>query len=225
MKKLFVIILLAFATNAYSQDDAIVEKPIVDDRVELLSIVFRLAGNQEYNSTKFKHYTDEIESYFRPYENHELITFCRELHKKKSIGFDAVMRMAISINQRPKFRLLVSFSKSDLNGRWEKKDAEKFIKLLNRFYMDAHCERFFEKHKDLYISSPERFSKVYNHLDVNWYEKFYGKKLNENFSIINSLSNGGSNYSTSIQFKKGDKTIYAIIGTWTVDILGLPSYE
>ena len=91
--------------------------------------------------------------------------------------------------------------------------------------MDSHCKEFFRVHEELYRTSPDRFNKVYTNLDVNWYEKFYGKKLKENFSIINSLANGGSNYSTSLQFKKSDRTIYAIIGTWTVDSLGLPSYD
>ncbi|MDR3652756.1 MAG: DUF4932 domain-containing protein [Paludibacter sp.] len=225
MKHLFIILLFAIGINVYSQNKVIVGKPIVDKRIELLSIVFRLAGNQEYSATKFKRYTDDIESYFAPYKNHKLIRFAKELHEKRSIGFDAVMTMAISIEGMPHFKLLVQNANTHLEDRWRNKDVVKFIKLLNSFYLDAHCSEFFKAHEELYRTLPERFDKVYTNLDINWYEKFYGKKLNENFLIINSLANGGSNYGLHIESESGNKTVYAIIGTWTVDSVGLPSYD
>ena len=40
--------------------------PRVDPRVELLSIVFRLAGNSEYNMSPLKTYTADIDAYFSP---------------------------------------------------------------------------------------------------------------------------------------------------------------
>ncbi|MGA2005174.1 MAG: hypothetical protein ABSG70_17440 [Terriglobales bacterium] len=38
----------------------------VDERVELVSIVFRLAGNPEYNMSPLKGYTSDIDRYFSP---------------------------------------------------------------------------------------------------------------------------------------------------------------
>ena len=57
----------------------ILEEPKVDDRVELLSIVFRLAELREYNTEWFGLYTEKIKKHFEPYKNHELIEFAKEL--------------------------------------------------------------------------------------------------------------------------------------------------
>jgi len=40
--------------------------PHVDERVELLSVVFRLAGNFEYNMSQLALYTTDIDRYFAP---------------------------------------------------------------------------------------------------------------------------------------------------------------
>jgi len=40
--------------------------PHVDERVELLSVVFRLAGNLEYNMSQLALYTTDIDRYFAP---------------------------------------------------------------------------------------------------------------------------------------------------------------
>src|SRR5690348_4954484 len=43
--------------------------PCVDERVEVLSIVFRLAGNSEYNMDRLKSYATDIDRYFSPYRH------------------------------------------------------------------------------------------------------------------------------------------------------------
>lgn len=68
---------------SYSQKKTILDKPKVDERVELLSIVSRLAGYNEYSSTIFKLYTDRIEKHFAKHKNHELVTFMKD----KEINF------------------------------------------------------------------------------------------------------------------------------------------
>ena len=70
MNKLFVFIFLISGIKVFSQEKSMLEEPIVDKRVELLSIVFRLAESQEYSANDFKKYADEIETYFGKYKNH-----------------------------------------------------------------------------------------------------------------------------------------------------------
>jgi hypothetical protein len=75
--------------------------PAVDKRIELLSIVFRLAGNWEYSDEQYKSYTADIHKHFDPYKEHELINFAKKLRDKNGVSFDAVMKMAIHLNQPP----------------------------------------------------------------------------------------------------------------------------
>lgn len=54
MKKTSLLILLLLSTTVFAQENCFLDKPKVDKRVELLSIVFRLAGSEEYSSTRYK---------------------------------------------------------------------------------------------------------------------------------------------------------------------------
>lgn len=59
---LFFSLLIVFS---FGQETNSLDKPKVDERIEILSIVFRLAESEEYSSKRFKLYTDKIENIFR----------------------------------------------------------------------------------------------------------------------------------------------------------------
>ncbi|MDR1341144.1 MAG: DUF4932 domain-containing protein, partial [Prevotellaceae bacterium] len=128
----FIFIIIAF--SACAQNSYQLDKPTVDKRVELLSIVFRLAGNDEYNRDYFKRYIDRIDRHFTPYKNHELIRFARTMAKGRGVSFDAVMCMAVHIDRN--INPLVKFTDRIPESRWGKKNADKFVKLLKQFYKD-----------------------------------------------------------------------------------------
>ena len=60
---------------------------------------------------------------------------------------------------------------------------------------------------------------------MNWYKTFYGKEPKEKFVIVNGLGNGGGNYGPDIVFKNGTREVYAIMGTWSVDSLGMAKFD
>ncbi len=224
MKQILFTFFLFLCVNSFSQQN-ILDKPKVDERVELLSIVFRLADAKEYNSKKFKLYTDKIEKYFENYKNHELIKFVKQIRDENGIGYDAVMKMAIHLTSSNEFKPLVKISNSIPDERWGKKNTEKFIKLLNAFYKDTRCKEFFESNKELYANVSRKFLPIYENIDLNWYKTFYGKEPKEKFVIVNGLGNGGGNYGPDIVFKNGTREVYAIMGTWSVDSLGMAKFD
>src|SRR5215210_6592868 len=70
----------------------------VDQRVELMAILFRLAGNREYNQGKLQPYVSEIDRHFGPFREHEAIKRAAEMREKIGIGFDTVMFLAVHMN-------------------------------------------------------------------------------------------------------------------------------
>lgn len=225
MKKLPFLLLAFICLNLFSQEKLILDKPKVDERVELLSIVFRLADAQEYNAKDFKFYTDKIDMHFSEFINHKLIEFVKKIRKENGVSYDAVMTMAIYLGEAPNFTPLVKFSDSIPEERWGKENAITFVKLLRSFYKDAHCDKFFKENSELYKNVSARFMPVYNHLDLKWYTQFYGKESKDKFKIINGLGNGGGNYGPSITLKSGKREVYAIMGTWSMDSTGIPKFN
>ena len=129
MKQIVIaMFFFVLSQQIFSQEGQIIKEPKVDKRVELLSIVFQLAGNEEFNATYFKKYSDDVKSHFSLYKNHELIGFAKELREKKSISYDAVLSMAVILDD--KLNPLIDLSTTIPEKRWNKDDANKFIILL-----------------------------------------------------------------------------------------------
>ncbi|MDN3707021.1 DUF4932 domain-containing protein [Myroides ceti] len=221
--KFYTTLLLSFLTVfCFAQQENTLQKPKADERVEILSIVFRLADSEEYSSERFKLYKDKIQSFYEPYQNHELIAFIKKLRNENGVGYDAVMSMAIHLDEN--LNPLIPFTDDIPDERWGKDNAVEFVRLLKKFYQESNSKQFFKENKKLYTEVSERFLPIYEHLDRSWYPKFYGKEPNENFIIINGLGNGGGNYGPSINLPNGKRDVYAIMGTWKTDSLGMAEF-
>jgi len=207
-----------------AQNTDLLKPPYVDKRVELLSIVFRLAGNPEYNYDSFPKYIEKIENHFNPYRNHKLIRFIKKKLQRQGVSYGAVMLMAIYITNPPEMKPLVAFTDDIPENRWGKKNAVKFLKLLNEFYKDTHCEEFFKENTALYQEVNRRFYSLYKEIDLNWYQNFYGEKNKDKFRIIIGLGNGPGNYGPKLILPDKQETVYAIMGIYEVDKQGLPVY-
>lgn len=154
-----IFVMQALSQNFTPSSNTIIQKetdkfllPKVDKRIELLSIVFRLAGNMEYNDEIFKSYTSDIHAHFDKFKEHELIKFTREIRNKSWIGFDAVMAMAIYLDQPPTLNPLVPFSSSIPEGRWGQENALKSDFVRGFFWMKdlVNCLGEYEKNRDKY---------------------------------------------------------------------------
>jgi len=234
MKQIIGFFLILLTLNAcfqnkeveIEQKETILKEPEVDKRVELLSIVFRLAGSHEYSQNLFPKYVESIEIHFDEFKSHDLIKYVKDELLEDGIGFSSVMSMAIHITEPPNINPIITpFPYKSLEEPWGKESSIKFLKLLNEFYTDADCETFFKNNKELYKTASNRFKKVYQNLDLEWYQNFYGAKPKGEFRIINGLGNGGANYGPKIFSQNGNEVIYAIMGTWSVDSIGTPTYE
>ncbi len=198
--------------------------PKVDKRTELLSIVFRLAGNFEYNDDVYRSYVSDIHGHFDKFKDHPLIAFAREMRDKNGVSFDAVQAMAIHLEQPPSLNPVIPFSAKIPERRWGQENADKFVGLLKQFYTDARCEEFFTAHDGLYKTAQERFMPVYEALDVTWYTRYYGEKPDGSLNIIIGLGLGGGNFGPKVVYPDGREATYAIMGTWSIDSTNKPFY-
>ncbi len=224
MKKLFLSALLIFVClYSSAQVKQVLERPLVDNRVELMSIVFRLAGRAEYSSKDIKLYVSKIEDHFNKFRDHELIRYVKSVMNERGLGYDAVMSMAVNLDKN--LFLRKDIAANSLEKRWGAECADKFTFLLRKFYTDAHCEEFFKSNKDFYKEVANRFLPVYEQIDINWYKTFYGQGASEKFTIINGLGNGPGNYGVSVNYKDGNKEAFAIMGAWSTDSTGMPLFR
>jgi hypothetical protein len=86
--------------------------PVIDERVELLSIVARMAGFQEYNDSSLMPYVKAIHQHFDRYQQHPVILLARQIRDSMGLGFDGVMSMAVHLSPPPAFAPVVAFGVS-----------------------------------------------------------------------------------------------------------------
>lgn len=227
MKKKFLILTAFFciANYGFAQGNKPLENAKVDPRVELLSIAFRLADAEEFKSTYFESYVEDINTYFAGYKNHELINFIKKIRNKQGIGYDAVANMAVHLSY-PELKPIIPFTKNIPERRWgaDLKNTERFVALLQKFHKESGFQKFYDEHKNLYKIAEDRFNKnVLTEIDLNWYAQFYGKVPNEKFTILLGMGFTG-NFGVKLQIPNQKETVYSILGSWDFDKDGLPVY-
>jgi len=205
-----------------SSGDAVV--PRVDERIELTSIVSRLAGYEEYTNDQFKSYAQDVDRYFGRFKNHPVIAFAKKVRETAGVSFDAVPSLAIHLSQPPELRPVANLETSKLDTRWTKDSAEKYAALLRQFYVDTDCRRFFTEHAKMYAEAERRFRSTLEKVYMPWYREFYGEQPKGHFHLVIGLLNGGGNYGPHLVNADKTEDLYAIMATYRMDKSGSPLY-
>jgi hypothetical protein len=209
------------------RDDAIPVR--VDERVELLSIVFRLAGAAEYSQTaKTVPYAKEVDEHFGRFKDHEAIKLARTLRGERGIGYDAVASFSLHIQGNPRLEPKFPFDPKpqELERRWSPKSASGFLIALQRFADDTHAFDFFAQHKELYGKATGRLAhELAKRPYRRWLDSFFGAKPNAKFCAIVGLLNGGANYGCKVRSPDGREEILPILGVDRFDAAGFPLFD
>jgi len=211
MKLRFVFLMLLSCSVALAQQKV---SSTVDRRVELFSIIFRLAGNPEYNMKMDKNYVADIGTYFNKYNNEPVISFARQLASDKNMGFSKVMFLAVAVEYKNNRFSFIKTSQNNLSGKWDKSDALKFVELANDFYKTSAFETFFSAHQKYYTEAAAQFDGSVSEFDQNWYLDYYGEHAID-YQVVLGLGDGGANYGPSVMPINQKKLVYAIMGSWT----------
>src|SRR4051812_15481699 len=92
----------------------------VDPRVELLSIIFCLAGNPEYGKGRVASYSKDVEAQFAPFREHKVIRLASELRRPRGVSYDACMSLAVHLSDADELKLCVPLEPwpEALDRRW-----------------------------------------------------------------------------------------------------------
>jgi hypothetical protein len=200
----------------------------VDPRVELLSVVFRLAGNSEYNQGRVKAYNAAIDQWFAPFKDHEAVKMARDLRDRYGVGFDAPMGLAVNLKDIQSLDERIPFDSPDshLDGRWHGAEARPFVAALKKFVAETKFPAFLESQAGLYeCATGNMRALVEKEADFAWFEKFFGTRAGQRFTVIPGPVNGPSNYGPGIRGEDGVDESYAVIGVWDVDAAGMPVFR
>lgn len=169
----------------------------VDPRVELLSLIFRLAGNPEYNQARVESYAEDAERQFRTFRGHPVVAVAARLRNTQGVSYDACMSMAVHLTAPGdlQFRTpLVPWPES-LDRRWTVQSASSFLTAARQFVRDTAFNDFIAKHRALYQTTESRLKELLDRqAHLEWFRDFFGEKPNAAFTVIPGMLNGGGCY-------------------------------
>nr|MBC8327998.1 DUF4932 domain-containing protein [Planctomycetota bacterium] len=231
MALLSALLLAALCPGQPAQEPAAEAAPpaiqvAVDPRVELLSIVFRLAGNPEYQRQEFRRYAAAIERHFGGFRDHPAVVEARRLRATRGVSYDAVMSLAVHLDGVPLLRPRLRFEDSLLESRWRPEEARAFLGLLRSFVEDTGFEAFLAGKAELYALAEWRMRRlIEEEVELDWFEGFFGAAPEASFHVLIGLGNGPSNYGPKFRGADGAEQLYAVLGTWLLDEEGDPLFD
>ena len=204
---------------------------VIDERIELISVVFRLAGAEEYVCSLLPKYMEEVDAYFKPYSNHELISFIRKTREDYKFGYSIVAASAFMIEISEKsVKLLPTWDidkefVGELSQYWTRNILDKYVQLLDKFYRDSQFDEFFDLHKEYYESAINRNADILSRINIQWFEDFFGESL-RGIEINMGLCLGNNNYFiwNLCNNRDWDGKIAIVIGA-SSDVDGIPVFQ
>jgi hypothetical protein len=172
-----------------------------DPRVELFSLLFRLAGAFEYSQKVPLSYVAEAERAFAPFRNHSAVLCARRLREGKGIGFDGVMRLALHVEDAEFLDERVDLDQrpAGLVERVSAEDARALYEEARLFVQDSGFLEFAEAHEAAYAEAAARMRATIEERDaIGWMRRFYGETSRTRVRVIPGLLNGGANYSVTV---------------------------
>ncbi len=235
MKHKAVVLLLSLALLAFAvavAREAVEESPIevrVDPRVELMSIIFRLAGSTEYNHPGSRSaYADEVAEHFGKFKDHPVVLTARELRSKRGVSYDAVISIALHVTDAVELKERVPFDKTprSLESRWRPAEARDFLVKARQFAKDTGFPAFVASHKQLYEETAARMRKtLQEHARLDWFDSFYGSRPGARFVAMPGMLTGPNCYGCTVKLENGTEEISAVIGASEWDSEGVPAFR
>ncbi len=231
VKVLPVILLFAFiidsagaadSNNVAARQDRTKLKVTIDPRVELMSVIFNLAGNPEYNKCKSKPYMGNLTEHFAGHRDHPAVKMAKKLRETRWVCYDAVMSMAVHIEDINSCGEIVPFEPrpETLDGRWRIDEAREFLGNCRDFVKETDFKAFLAKNQSQYDTAVARLQQLIDtKANLTWFDEFFGSRDDVDFNLVISILNGPSSYGCRVKLD-GRTKIYSILGAWRIDWLG-----
>ena len=151
----------------------------VDPRVELTSLIFRLAGNPEYTQGRVESYSKDADRHFAAHTNHAVVRLARQLRSQRGVSYDACMSLAVLLTdaENPRLRVALDPWPASLDRRWTAQSASNFVAALHDFVRDSAFHEFLAQHRSLYDTTDTRLRELATkECHLEWFAEFFGER-------------------------------------------------
>lgn len=200
---LFLIFVIS-CQNLFAQD--------VDERIELISTICKLADYEEYNMDSGRDYVPKWDRYFIPYKGHKVVDMFKRLQSTHNIGYDAPVIFALSL-EKSGDSFIYDKKVTNVDERLKDLNLAAIADTISMFYRDSSFRNFYEDMLPFYQQHSKEFAEnVMSKISKKWYADFYGRESDEIFNIVIGYLLGGCNYGPTIEKEGYPRNVYAVMG-------------
>lgn len=191
-------------------------EPYFSETVELMGLIWRLAGAPEYNQCQIITVTNSADKYFASMKNHQAVTLAQQYHQQ-NICYDAVTGYANQLIFNENGEIVfdpdyLAGSNSSFDNRWNSTQKNSMLKAVNDFYKESNFHDWFVSTEEEQQQAIASFKNVCN-LDYAWFDSYYGKNDKIASRIILSFMIGGHNNGISLKRKDGTLLLTPVLGS------------
>lgn len=202
----------------------------VDRRIELVSIVFRLADAPEYRTAPPQSpYVQAVDTAFRDFATHPAVARTREL-RKQGISYDAPIHLAVHLDDQ-----LNPFGLDELaaiDKRWTGIDVAAYAAQLRAFATESKLDEFLAGQGEYFSRVESTLRTVVERENAGaWFDSFFGPREKSipgaaaprsDFVVIPGPLNGTRNFGSRATVG-GTLRMYQVLGILRGD--GIPATD
>jgi hypothetical protein len=188
----------------------------VDRRIELISIVERLAAVPPYTLAHDVRYVTEVDRTFAAFAQDPAVVATRALASEHGISYDAPMDLAVHLDEH----LAPRGAPND--PRWQGVDVAAYAAELRGFAERSHFEAFFAAHRVYFDEVEARVREaIARENPASWLDAFFGGHARARYVVVPGMLEGPHNF--GVRFTATDATeMYQVLGLGEPDAKGLP---
>ena len=190
-------------------------EPCFSETVELMGMLWRLAGSSEYCECQVYSVTSSADEYFATMKNHHAVQLAKE-YRQQGVCYDAVTGFANQLIFNENGTLVfdpdyLEGSNQGFEPRWNEQQRNDMLIAVNDFYEESDFHTWFISTKAEQEQAIASFKSVCN-LDYSWFDTFYGKNDKISSRIILSFIIGPNNNGISLKRKDGSMFLTPVLG-------------
>jgi hypothetical protein len=191
-------------------------EPYVSETVELMGIIFRLAGASEYCECQVAIVAYSADYYFASMKDHRAVTLAK-LYRNFGVAHDAVTGYAnqLIFDDQGKIIFDPDYQEGSNTSfdRWSYAEKISMLTEVNSFYTESNFHAWFEYIRPEREAAIAAFKEKCN-MDYAWLDSFYGKAENISSRIILSFMTGGHSHGISFVRKNGTYQLTPVFGAF-----------
>jgi len=195
----------------------------VDRRVEVLSVLFALAGNAEYQHDVGTPYVKAVNETFLSFRDHPAVVKSKELHEKHHIGFDAPIALAVQLDDKLQAAQPFDPLPNGLDDRWKGVNIDDYLADVRDFVDKSHFDDFWNREAPYLDKVNGAFSAYLADKGLlPWFDENLWKKDKATYAVAPAMLSGQNNWGVHAFRPDGTEVVLQAMSLIKADADGIP---